>query len=46
MYTEELNLEHTDVFTDVPGKTDVIQHRGKLKDNTPIRCNPYPLLYA
>ena len=27
----------------MPGETDVIQHRVKLKDNTPICCKPYPL---
>ena len=37
---------HPDVFTDMPGETDVIQHSVKLKDNTPIPCKPYPLLYA
>ena len=26
-----------------PRETDVSQHRVKLKDNTPIRCKPYPL---
>ena len=30
----------------MPGETDVIQHRVKLKDNTLIRCKPYPLPYA
>ena len=30
------------MFTDMPGETDVIQ----LTDDTPIRCNPYPLPYA
>ena len=30
----------------MPRETDVIQHRMKLKDNTPIRCKPYPLPYA
>ena len=29
-----------------PGETDVIQHRMKLTDDTPIRCKPYLLLYA
>ena len=32
---------YPDVFTDMPGETDV-----KLTDNTPIRCKPYVLLYA
>ena len=31
---------HYDVFT------DVIQHRVKLTDDTPIPCKPYPLPYA
>ena len=30
----------------MPGETDVIQHRVKLTDDTPICCKPYPLLYA
>ena len=28
------------------GETDVIQHRVKLIDDTPICCKPYPLPYA
>ena len=42
MYTEGLIRRHTDVFTDMPGETDMIQHRVKLKDNTQIRCKSYP----
>ena len=30
----------------MPGDTDVIQHKVKLTDDTPIRCKPYPLPYA
>ena len=30
----------------MPGETDVIQHRMKLADETPIPCMPYPLPYA
>ena len=30
----------------MPGETDVIQHRVKLTDDTPICCKPYPLPYA
>ena len=40
----ELGKYQTDVFTDMPGETDVIQHRVKLIDDTLIRCKPYPLL--
>ena len=34
---------YPDVFTDMPGETDVIQHRVKLKHKTPIGCKPYLL---
>ena len=34
------------VFTDVPGKSNVIQHQILLTDSTPIRSKPYPLPYA
>ena len=30
----------------MPGETDVIQHQIRLTDDMPIRCKPYPLLYA
>ena len=30
----------------MPGETNVIQHRVKLTDDTPIRCKPYPLPYT
>ena len=29
-----------------PEKNNVIQHRVKLTDDTPIRCKPYPLPHA
>ena len=34
------------VFTDVPGKSNVILHQITLTDSTPIRSKPYPLHYA
>ena len=34
------------VFTDVPGKSNVIQHQITLTDSAPIRSKPYPLPYA
>ena len=43
---KDLTRRYRDVFTDMPGETDVIQHRMKLTDDTPIRCKPYPLSYA
>ena len=39
-------LRYPDVFTDMTGETDVIQHQIRLTDDTPIRCKPYPLPYA
>ena len=43
---KDLVLRYPDVFTDMPGETDVIQHQIRLTDDTPIRCKPYPLPYA
>ena len=38
--------KYSDVFTDLPGKTDLIKHRVELTENEPIRSKPYPLPYA
>ena len=43
---KDLVRRYRDVFTDMPGETDVIQHQIRLSDDTPIRCKPYPLPYA
>ena len=43
---QSLIQDYPEVFTDVPGKTDLIQHKIKLTSNTPVRCKPYPLPYA
>ena len=43
---KHLTRWHPHVFTDMPGEIDVIQHRVKLTDATPIHCKPYPLPYA
>ena len=43
---KDLIRRYPDVFTDMPGETDVIQHQIRLTDDTPIRCKPYPLPYA
>ena len=37
---------HTEVFLDIPGKTNMIDHKIKLTDNHPAGPRPYPLLYA
>ena len=39
-------VRYPDVFTDMPGETDVIQHQIRLTDDMPIRCKTYPLPYA
>ena len=43
---KDLTQMYHDVFTDMPGETDVIQQRVKLSYDTPIRCKPYLLPYA
>ena len=43
---KDLVRRYPDVFIDMPGETDVIQHQIRLTDDTPIRCKPYPLPYA
>ena len=43
---KDLTRRYPDVFTDMPGETDVIHHKVKLTDDTPIHCKPYPLPYA
>ena len=42
---KDLVRRYPDVFTDMPGETDVIQHQIRLTDDT-IRCKPNPLPYA
>ena len=43
---KDLTRKDPDVFTDMPGETDVIQHTVQLTDDTPIRCKNYPLPHA
>ena len=43
---KDLVGKYPDVFTDMPGDTDVIQHQTNLTGDTPIRCKLYPLPYA
>ena len=35
--------KYSDVFTDVLGKPNLIEHRVELTENEPIRSKPYPL---
>jgi hypothetical protein len=43
---QDLVREYSDVFTDVPGNTILIEHEIKLTSTTPVRSRPYPLPYA
>ena len=38
--------KYSDVFTDVPGKTNLVEHRVEPTENKPIRSKPYPLPYT
>ena len=38
--------KYEEIFSDVPGKTNIIEHRVRLVDDRPIRCKPYALPYA
>ena len=40
---KDLIRRYPDVFTDMPGETNVIQHRVKLTDDTPICCKQYTM---
>ena len=39
-------VRYTEVFSDIPGKTDLIEHKIEFTDNNPVRSRPYPLPYA
>ena len=39
-------VRYTEVFSDIPGKTNMIEHKIELTDNNPVRSRPYPLPYA
>lgn len=38
--------EFSDVFSDIPNITDVVQHSVKLKSDEPVQKKPYPVPYA
>ena len=39
-------VRYTEVFSDIPGKTDMIEQKIELTDNNPVRSRPHPLPYA
>ena len=38
--------KYEEIFTEVPGKANIIEHKIDLTDDRPIRCKPYSLPYA
>ena len=42
----DTSVRYTEVFSDIPGKTDMIEHKIELTDNNPDRSRPYSLPYA
>ena len=38
--------EFSHIFTDLPGKTQLVQHEIKLTSATPVRSKPYPIPFA
>ena len=38
--------EYSQLFTDIPGSTNIIQHRIHLTSDEPIRSKPYPVPYS
>ena len=36
---------HEEVFSNTPGKTNIIKHKIELTDNNPVRSRPYLLPY-
>ena len=43
---ENLLEEFQDIFSDVPGRTNLVRHRIQLTSNVPVRKRPYPVPYA
>ena len=39
-------VRYAEVFSDIPGKTDMIEHKIELTNNNPVWSRPYPLPYA
>src|SRR6218665_1062487 len=41
----ELLREYGDIFSDVPGRTELAEHEIKLTSDRPVRSKPYPTPY-
>ena len=42
----EVLRRYEEIFTEIPGKASVIEHKIDLTDDRPIRCKPYLLPHA
>ena len=42
----DLAKQFTDLFTEAPGTTDLVQHHIKLTSDEPVRSRPYPVPYS
>ena len=42
----DLAKEFTNLFTEAPGITDLVQHHIKLTSDKPVRSRPYPVPYS
>ena len=42
----EVLRRYEEIFTEIPGKASVIEHKIDLTDDRPVRCKPYHLPYA
>ena len=42
---EDLLHEYRDVFSDVPGETNLLEHSIETTSNDPVRVKPYPIPY-
>ena len=42
----EVLRRYDEIFTKIPGKASMIEHKNDLTDDRPIRCKSYPLPYA
>ena len=40
---QQEEMMDTEISSDIPGKTDMIEHKIELTDNNPVRSRPYPL---
>ena len=39
-------VRYAEIFLNIPGKTDMIEHKIELTDKNPVRSRSYPLPYA